>query len=63
MNKFGMEECSLVSTPMVTGCKLSKMDKYPVVDKTLYRSIIGSLLYLKTTRPNIKWIVVIVGIF
>ena len=45
LNKFGIEECSLVSTPMVIGCKVSKLDEYPTMEHTLYRSIIGNLLY------------------
>lgn len=43
----------MVSTPMVTGCKLSKDDETPNVDQTLYRSMIGNLLYLIASRPNI----------
>lgn len=32
ISKFCMEECSLVSTPMVRSCKLSKMDGHPEVE-------------------------------
>ena len=48
-----MDECSPVSTPMTPGCKLSQNDESPSVDTTLYRSMIGSLLYLTTSRPDI----------
>jgi len=34
VNKFGMEECSLVSTPMVIGCNLRKIDESLEVDQT-----------------------------
>jgi hypothetical protein len=40
--------------------KLSKNDKSPPVDKTKYRSIIGSLRYLVNTRPDIAFAVGIV---
>lgn len=38
---------------MVTGWKLSKNYEPPSVDQTLHRSMIGSLLYLATSRPDI----------
>jgi len=53
LKKFSMEDCKPVSTPMMIGCKLSKDDKSPSVDQTMYKSMIGRLLYLKATRPNI----------
>lgn len=53
LKKFQMEDSKLVSTPIVTGCKLSKVDESPEVDQTLYRSMIGSLLYLTASRLDI----------
>ena len=53
LSKFQMHDCKPVSTPMVTGCKLSKEEDSPKVDQTLYRSMIGSLLYLTASRPDI----------
>jgi hypothetical protein len=47
-----MEDSKPVGTPMVTGCKLSKFDDTKDVDQTVYRSMIGSLLYATTTRIN-----------
>ncbi|GLJ29737.1 hypothetical protein SUGI_0586830 [Cryptomeria japonica] len=38
---------------MVTGCKLSKNDESPKANKSLYRSMVGGLLYLTQTRLNI----------
>jgi hypothetical protein len=58
-----MEECAPVSTPMITGCKLSKDDESPEVNSTLYRSMIGSLLYLTTSRPDIMQAVGMVARF
>ena len=45
-----MEESKPISTPMTTGCKLSKDDESKEVDQKLYRSMIGSLLYVTTSR-------------
>ena len=58
-----MEDCKLVGTPMVTGCKLSKDDNTEDVDQTMYRSMIGSLLYATSTRPSIMHAVCEVGRF
>jgi hypothetical protein len=53
LKKFQMEDNKPMSTPMVTGCKLSLEDDSTKVDETMYRSMIGSLLYSTTTRPDI----------
>lgn len=48
-----MDDYKPVGTTMETSYKLSKFIELTNVDHTLYRSMIGSLLYLTTTRPNI----------
>jgi hypothetical protein len=53
LKKFGMEDCKPVSTPMQTSCKLSKDDESKDADQRLYRSMIGSLLYVTTSRPDV----------
>ena len=57
LNKFGMEDCKPVNTPMITGCKLCKEDESREVDKNLYKSMIGSLLFVGTSRPDIMQVV------
>lgn len=61
LKKFQMEDNKPVSTPMVIGCKLRKEDESPNVDQTLYRSMIGSLLYLTTSRHDIVQVVCMVA--
>jgi hypothetical protein len=56
-----MEDSSPVSTPMVVGCKLSKDDMSPVVDQRTYQSMIGSLLYITASHPDIMQAVGMVG--
>lgn len=46
LKKFKMEECAPISTPMVTGCKLSKYDGSPEENQTLHMSMIDNLLYV-----------------
>ena len=53
LKKFQMEDCKPVSTPMITGCKLSKDDESKEVDQRLYRSMIGILLYVIASRPDV----------
>jgi hypothetical protein len=61
LKRFQMEDSKPVGTPMVTGCKLSKDDDSPDVDQSSYRSMIGSLLYITTSRPDIMHTVGMVG--
>jgi hypothetical protein len=61
LKKFQMEDSSLVSTPMVVGGKLSKDDISPYVDQRTYHSMIGSLLYITTSHPDIMQVVGMVG--
>lgn len=63
LKNYGMENFASMSTPMTTKCKLRKDDDSPLVDATHYRSMIGALLYLITTRPDIMQAVGMVGRF
>ncbi|GJZ24786.1 retrovirus-related pol polyprotein from transposon TNT 1-94 [Tanacetum coccineum] len=54
LKQFGMENCDTVPTPMVRQAKL-KLDLVgKPVDHTDYRSMIGSLMYLISSRPGDK---------
>ncbi|KAL6318455.1 hypothetical protein AAG906_041222 [Vitis piasezkii] len=46
LKKFKMQDCKPMSTPMTTNEKLSKDDGSKKINEGLYRSLIGSLLYL-----------------
>jgi hypothetical protein len=63
LKKFQMEYSSLVSTPMVVGYKLSIDDISPNVDQRTYRSMISSLMYITSSRPDIMQVVGMVGRF
>ncbi len=58
-----MDDCKPLRTPIITGCKLSKDDESPEVDQKLYRSMIGSLLYVIASRPDVMHAVGLVGRF
>jgi len=53
LKKLKMEDCKLVLTPIVTGCKLSIDDASKDVDQWLYRYMIGNLLYVTASRPDV----------
>eukprot|EP00253_Pinus_taeda_P010139 PITA_10139 len=63
LKKYGMEDSKPVCNPMVTGCSLTAIDESTAVHQPTYRSMIGSLLYLTGTRPDIMHAVGIVGRF
>jgi hypothetical protein len=53
LKRFIMEDCKPVITPMQTSCRLSKDDDSKSTDQRQYRSMIGSLLYLTSSRPDV----------
>ena len=53
LNRFGMIDCKSMTTPMTTNLKLFGDTTSERVDATLYRQMIGSLMYLTNTRPDI----------
>ena len=55
MKKFGLEFVSLVRTPMSPNVKLIVDLLGKSVDSSLYRSMIGSLLYLIASRLDISY--------
>jgi hypothetical protein len=57
MKKFNMAELKPVSTSMSSAASLGPDEDGDVVDQREYRSMIGSLMYLTATRPNIQFAV------
>ena len=57
VNKFGMDNGGQKRTPTSTHLKLTRDESGISVDQSMYRSMIGSLLYLKAGRPDITFVV------
>jgi hypothetical protein len=57
MKKFNITELKSVSTLMSRATTLDPDENGEVVDQREYRSMIGSLLYLTTTQPDIQFTV------
>ena len=50
-----MMDCRYVAIPLVANEKFRKDDGEKKVNSSLFRSLIGSLLYLTSTRPDIMF--------
>ena len=55
VKKFGLEFASSFRTPMSSNVRLTVDFLGKSVDSSLYRSMIGSLLYLTASRPDISY--------
>ncbi|GJU08367.1 putative ribonuclease H-like domain-containing protein [Tanacetum coccineum] len=61
LKKFGFSTVKIASTPMETSKPLMKDENAKDVDVYLYRSMIGSLMYLTSSMPDIMFDVRILG--
>jgi hypothetical protein len=55
LKKFCMDESKAISTPMGTNGNLDSDASGNMVDQKLYRSLIGSLLYVTASRPDVMF--------
>jgi len=53
LKKIGMDSSKPIDTPISLSTKLVMDDGSPSVEEKLYRGMIGSLLYLTASRPDI----------
>ncbi|XP_070667871.1 uncharacterized mitochondrial protein AtMg00810-like [Malus domestica] len=63
LKKFGLQDCKLVSTPLVPSDKLRKEYESGDADEPQYRKIVHNLLYLASTRPNIMYVACLLARF
>jgi hypothetical protein len=52
---FNMMNCKASPTPVIIELKLRKEDKVSKVDPTLFKRLVGTLMYLTTTRHDIMY--------
>ena len=57
LSDFGYLGCKAASTPMEANVKLSMDEGVDLPDVSLYRRLLGKLLYLTLTRPDISYAV------
>ncbi|GJW10115.1 retrovirus-related pol polyprotein from transposon TNT 1-94 [Tanacetum coccineum] len=63
LKKFGLEDSKPMKTPISTEMKLTKDVEGGSVDNTKYREMIGSLLYLTASKPDIMFSVCLCACF
>ena len=55
LSDSGLLGSRLATTPMEQNIKLSALDGVPLDDASVYRRLVGRLLYLTITRPDIGY--------
>ncbi|KAL4028792.1 hypothetical protein IC575_012003 [Cucumis melo] len=63
LNRSGITDSATFSTPLDPNVRLTPFDGVPLEDPTLYRQLVGSLIYLTVTRLDIAYAVHIVSQF
>ncbi|GJS19803.1 retrovirus-related pol polyprotein from transposon TNT 1-94 [Tanacetum coccineum] len=57
VKKYGLHSTDSVDTPMIENKKLDEDLQGKQIDATLYRGMIGSLMYLTSSRPDLNHVV------
>ncbi|GJT03883.1 retrovirus-related pol polyprotein from transposon TNT 1-94 [Tanacetum coccineum] len=55
LKRFGMFECKAVKTPIAVGMELNKDESGVAVSESYYKQIVGCLMYLTSTRPDLMY--------
>ena len=62
-SRANITDSKIVDTPIEYNCHLNSHDGEQLSDATLYRQLVGSLIHLTVTRPDIFYAVHVVGQF
>lgn len=63
IERFGMKDYNPVSNPIVPGQKIGRDEAGEKVDPTLFKQMVGSLMYLTATRPDLMFAVSLISRF
>ena len=63
LKRFGIDRSNLVKNPIVPGCKLSKDKKGIKIDAGMFTQVVGSIIYLTATRPDLMYGVSLISMF
>jgi hypothetical protein len=61
LERFHMGQCNSVKNPIIPGFKLTRDEGGVQVDSTLYKQMVGSLMYLTATRPDLMFAVSLIS--
>ena len=63
ISRASITDSKIVDTLVEYNCRLNSHDGEPLSDATLYRQLVGSLIYLTVTRPDISYAVYVFSQF
>jgi hypothetical protein len=63
VSRAGLPDCKIEHTPLEPNVRFTLQDGTLLNDATLYRQLVGSLIYLTVTRPDISYVVHMVSQF
>ncbi|KAG7536804.1 Ribonuclease H-like superfamily [Arabidopsis suecica] len=63
IERFGMQHHNPVCNPIVPGQKIGRDVAGEKIDATLYKQMVGSLMYLTATRPDLMFVVCLISRF
>ena len=61
LRRFGMMESNSVNNPIVIGFKISKDRDGVLVNETHYKQLVGSLMDLTATRPDMMFVTCLIS--
>lgn len=61
LKRFGMGDCNSVNNPIIPGQIISRDENGVKVDDTYFKQIVGSLMYLTATRPDLMYSVSLIS--
>jgi hypothetical protein len=63
LERFPMTDCKSAPNPFLSRVRIEDGGDTPLVDNALHRQLVGSLLYLTHSRPNLSYAVGVVSRF
>ncbi len=63
LSEYGMTGCKPISIPLEQNVKLNANEGDHVEDTTMYKRIVGSLIYMTITRPDLSYVIGVVNQF
>ena len=63
LQRFGMDKSNFVHNPIVPGIKITRDEEGVKVDKTYYKQIVGGVMYLTATSPNIMFVMSLISMY
>jgi hypothetical protein len=63
LERFKMDDCNPMQVPIIPGTKLTRDGEGEKIDSTYYKQMIGSLMYMTATRPDLTYVVSLISRF